>query len=185
MAPGGALDLSRETLQQGNFLGFIKENLVNFQGVIKENLVNVCLGMFAETDEMKDDSKKFSGQSGKCLNFGMVGALDLSRATLQQNNLLGVIKENLVNGFLGMCAETDETKDDSKKFSWQSGKRLKFESPRKMGLEFFGLVDPVGESVVLPFKKRQAIQATTEDGPDIEDDDKAKLREKLKAEPSL
>merc|ERR1712151_1206115 len=51
--------------------------------------------------------------------------LNISRATLQQNKILRVIKKNLVKKCLEMFAEIAEKKDDYKKFYEQFGKCLK------------------------------------------------------------
>ena len=65
------------------------------------------------------------------LNFvkGVVGSgdllLNICRETLQQNNILRVIKKNLVKKCIDMFAETAEKKDDYKKFDEQFGKCLK------------------------------------------------------------
>merc|ERR1712232_1060548 len=51
--------------------------------------------------------------------------LNISRETLQQNNILREIKKNLVKKCLEMFAEIAEKKDDYKKFYEQMGKCLK------------------------------------------------------------
>ena len=50
--------------------------------------------------------------------------LYISRETLQQNNILRVIKKNFVKKCLEMFAEIVEKKDDYKKFYKRFGKRL-------------------------------------------------------------
>ena len=51
-------------------------------------------------------------------------SLNISRETLQQNNILRAIKKNLVKKCLEMLSETAEKKNDYTKFSEQFGKRL-------------------------------------------------------------
>eukprot|EP00959_Pyramimonas_sp_CCMP1952_P023542 494975-Pyramimonas_sp.AAC.1 len=172
-------NISRETLQQNKILR-----------VIKQNIAKMCLDMFADIAEQKDDYQKLYEQFGKYLELGNQEAEDLTNRT-KAAELMRYHTSKSGGQMIGFKEYVDRMKAGQTDIYYITAESIaaassspSLEALRTKGLEVLCMTDPIDEYFVQQLKEfdgKKLKPATTEDL-DREDEDENQELEELKTE---